>query len=143
MPFQQLILFRNILVRFLLVLPMTAAMIFCHFVNLLSFTSTWGPPLVQSPLLRIQIVQMFNLTTKICTSWLCYVVKLYYRGSPDSTNFGFQDSRVIRGIMLIGDWFSTKTREIDKLDFQSPPFYLHTDFIFSLKTMLFCSESNT
>ena len=35
-------------------------------------------------------------------------------------NFGSQDNRVIRGIVLIGDWFSTKTREIDKFDFQSP-----------------------
>ena len=26
-----------------------------------------------------------------------------YRGSPDSTNFGSQDNRVIRGIVLIGD----------------------------------------
>ena len=46
-----------------------------------------------------------------------------YRGSPDSTNFGSQDNRVIRGIVLIGDWFSTKTREIDKFDLQSPLFY--------------------
>ena len=26
-----------------------------------------------------------------------------YRGSPDSTNFGSQDNRVIGGIVLIGD----------------------------------------
>ena len=29
--------------------------------------------------------------------------KMYYRGSPDSTNFGSQDNRVIRGIVLIGE----------------------------------------
>ena len=28
---------------------------------------------------------------------------LYLYKSPDSTNFGSQDNRVIRGIMLIGD----------------------------------------
>ena len=50
-------------------------------------------------------------------------VYLLLRGSPDSTNFGSQDNRVIRGIVLIGDWFSTKNREIDKFDFQSPLFY--------------------
>ena len=41
-------------------------------------------------------------------------LKVNYRGSPYSTNFGFQDDRAIGGIVLIGDWFSTKTREIDK-----------------------------
>ena len=51
------------------------------------------------------------------------IVWSIYRGSPDSTNFGSQENRVIRGIVLIGDWFSTKTREIDKFDLQSPLFY--------------------
>ena len=37
-----------------------------------------------------------------------------------STNFGSQGFRVIRGIMLIGDWFRTKTREIDRFEFQIP-----------------------
>ena len=49
---------------------------------------------------------------------------LYYRGSPDSTNFGFQDNRAIGEIVLIGDWFSTKTCEIDKLEFQSALFHI-------------------
>ena len=48
---------------------------------------------------------------------------MIYRGSPDSTNFGSQDNRVTRGIVLIGDRFSTKKREIDKFDFQNPLFY--------------------
>ena len=49
--------------------------------------------------------------------------KIYnYRGSPDSTNFGSKDNRVIKRIVLIGDWFFTKTHEIDKFDFQSPLF---------------------
>ena len=34
-----------------------------------------------------------------------------------STNFGSQGFRVIRGIMLIGDWFSTKTCESDTFDY--------------------------
>ena len=50
------------------------------------------------------------------------------RGSPDSTNFGSQDNHVIRGILLIGDWFSTKTHENDKFDFQSPLFYMNNKF---------------
>ena len=53
---------------------------------------------------------------------------LKYRGSPDSTNFGSQDNRVIREIMLIGDWISTKTSEIDTFDFQSPLFYINKIF---------------
>ena len=64
-----------------------------------------------------------------------------YRGSPDSTIFGFQDNRVIRGIVLIGDWFSTETREIDAFDFQSPFLHINKKF-FLLKTLLFFSESN-
>ena len=35
-------------------------------------------------------------------------IKFRYRGSPDSTNFGLQENRVNKGIVLIGDWFSTK-----------------------------------
>ena len=55
-------------------------------------------------------------------------------------NFGSQDNLVIRGIVLIGDWFSTKTRKIDKLDFQSPLFYIKQKK-FSWKTLLFYSET--
>jgi hypothetical protein len=36
---------------------------------------------------------------------------------------GSQHNRVIRGIVLIGDWFSTKNCETDKFNFQSPLFY--------------------
>ena len=51
---------------------------------------------------------------------LCSLFHVYcwlfwkYRGSPDSTNFGFRENCVIGGIVLIGDWFSTKTHEIGK-----------------------------
>ena len=35
-----------------------------------------------------------------------------YKGSPDSMNFGPQENRVIRGIVLIWNWLSTKIRDI-------------------------------
>ena len=59
-------------------------------------------------------------------------------------NFGSQDNRVIRGIVLIGDWFSTKTREIDKLDFQSPYqfFFLIKNHVilFRNQYLIYCIE---
>ena len=66
-----------------------------------------------------------------------YIVK--YRGSPDSTSFGFRENRVIGGIVLIGDWFSTKAHEIGKFDFQSHLFYINNHF-FLWKPLLFCSK---
>ena len=39
------------------------------------------------------------------------------RGSSNSTNFGYQENRVIRGIVLIGDWLNTKTHEISQFPF--------------------------
>ena len=46
---------------------------------------------------------------KVLMSNSCHVIYISqnvfkrYRGSPDSTNFGSQDNRVIRKIVLIGD----------------------------------------
>ena len=50
-------------------------------------------------------------------------------------------TRSIKGIVLIGDWFSTKTCEIDRFDFQSLLFYINIKLFF-VKTLLFCWESN-
>ena len=47
----------------------------------------------------------------------------------------FWVSCIIRGIMLIEDWCSTKTHEIGQFNFQSPPFYI-SNFFFSWKTLL-------
>ena len=54
--------------------------------------------------------------------WKDHLMIKVVRGSRNSTNFGSQENRVLRGIMLIGDWFSTKSREIEigQLNFQSP-----------------------
>ena len=46
----------------------------------------------------------------------------------------------IRRIALIGDWFSSKTREIGQFKFQSPLFYMDNDF-FSKKPWCFVPKS--
>ena len=62
---------------------------------------------------------------------------VYYRGSPDSTNFGFHESRVIRETVLIEDLFSTTAHKIGKFDFQSPPF---TFFLVKALVILFKNQ---
>lgn len=53
------------------------------------------------------------------SSWsrLCQL----YRGSPNRTNFGYLGRRVIMGIVLARDWFSTKTHGY--FQFQNQFFY--------------------
>ena len=43
---------------------------------------------------------------------------MWYRGSPNNTNFWFLRYRVIRGIVLSGDWFSTKSINMVFLNFK-------------------------
>ena len=62
---------------------------------------------------------------------------LYWR-SPVSTVFWLMMLCTIRGIALIGDWFSTKTHEIGQFKFQRPLFWFI--FFFSLKLQNFKSK---
>ena len=61
------------------------------------------------------------------------------QGSPVSTVFWLMRFRTIKGIALIGDWFSTKSCEIGKFEVQSPLFYkivMWKNLLLSLETTI-------
>ena len=68
------------------------------------------------------------------SSWF---VTQIYMGSPVSTVFRLMRFCTIRGIALIGDWFSTKTWKIGQFKFQSLLF----DKIFMWKNLLLISKN--
>ena len=65
-----------------------------------------------------------------------------YRGSPNSTNFGSQGIHVIKGIVLIGDWFFTKACKFGQFDFQSLFCWIISDFSCETTYLLFSSKIN-
>ena len=65
----------------------------------------------------------------------------YHDSSPDTfltKNPNTGSNSVIRGTVLIGDWFSAETNEVGQFDPQSPLF--HISKVFSWKTLFFCSK---
>ena len=88
-------------------------------------------------------VKFFHQTYFIKTCFAncsCYCCITLYRGSPDSTNFGLPENRVNRGIVLIGDWFSTQIVKLANSIFKSPFFYIND--IFSNKTPFFSVQNS-
>ena len=55
-------------------------------------------------------------------SFVEYVFKLWYRGSPDSTVFAPPGNHTIEKTVLFGDWFSTKIAIYDFWIFKVPVF---------------------
>ena len=105
---------------------------------------------------RTNLYPIFNEKFKFCSKNIYLHIQFFYRlnfinnfkyrGSPVSTIFWLMRFCTIRGIALIGEWFSTKTCEIAQFEFQSPLFYnifRWKNLLLSLKTSIINFVWNT